>query len=1283
MSKRREQRWDNESHHFDWENPDQTGSGSKNQETSSFEADQHSFHFANRGRNRCRRRGGMNRQRGRRDRSVAQRGFCQKKNGGYDGNTGGQYTRSREKEDRPWDNRLSRPGRRRGNYNRSRINCLGSERNQSTGRGANTSGDFCFERFFEDTTESSSETSDYSVSESDDETQYERPAVCPDENEVFEYFIKEIKGPSSLTKIANSNLFPKEFDISGWFQSHQSRFILFEKKGKIHFIVPFYKEATFCFGYNGLSKNDHCVKSNCPHAHVCKDFIAGSCKEGNKCPFSHNFLDQCNSGHIYKLGLNMFSNDEIRLIYSHRFPHVCRKHMLENICHRPVCAYLHICCDNLLGKCELESTCPWGHSLQTVQNQYVLKTFNLTHWKEQLIRKIIFIPYSFTTNSGNTAGKDSSSLSSVESILEKTKWYENEHNKVVPGGNNLHVEQKRKSRCRSKSSNSTHGRNRSSTPHFRQRCGQDTWNLRKEHESRRSRSRAATEGRNQSPTPYRRYRQDTSTPRVEHTSRCRSKSRTDTDRHKRTSAPYGQDYTLNFQEQKRKPGCRSKSRAVSKERRRSTSLSDSVLEMDTAQSSPVCDSYIVGKCKTAGCRHHHIDSIRLPYIWQIKMSDKWLTLDTMQMSTVERDYCNKKNTSQITAYYGSSNYTAILTFSKTDVMTAYVIMNGQVPKSVNVRRLSTASYAEGTNLSGEASFKTQWRWFYQEDFRTWCLFEPELIQFTLEQKYTTKCQETYLFCRQNFSYQIDFKQMKQTNKDTGKERELLRRPLFVSENDVKSNHYPAMISIPTGANTPFPSSWVPWDLAHKFELVKLQQDSSEFRQVENSFFTSLLRNKFRISNICRVQNMDLWTAYCGQKKSMKGSLERDGQTKMVDEKSLFHGTDSLDSVRGICTNCFDFRVCGKNATVYGKGAYFACDASYSNNYTKSSVLTKERYMFLAKVLVGEYTVGSSSYTRPPNKPGGTGHLLFDSCVDSMNKPSIFVVFDLKQCYPEYLISYINLEEVSVREAASVRSRTNSTLSHVSQSAQSTSNLQRTYSSSNLNSSPAPIKRVRSILKNSSTFTHPASLQNTVSSSSSNQSSSSDSTLPLQRSPTATSSPSSDTVSHPASLPKTSSSSIKSTSSASLAPIKVLPSTTSGPSTDTVSHTTSLQRTSSSSVKSTSSNSPVSIQMSYSVTSSPSSQTSNNQVSLPRISSSSSPSVPLNNITSSADLQRPHSVASSSSSYAINHSNLHTQSYGVSNAVNSSPLPSHRSYDYGPKLSQGNSNREKKSDCCIL
>lgn len=128
--------------------------------------------------------------------------------------------------------------------------------------------------------------------------------------------------------------------------------------------------------------------------------------------------------------------------------------------------------------------------------------------------------------------------------------------------------------------------------------------------------------------------------------------------------------------------------------------------------------------------------------------------------------------------------------------------------------------------------------------------------------------------------------------------------------------------------------------------------------------------------------------------------------RQVDEIRLFHGT-SPGTVEAICKQNFDWRLHGKNATVYGEGSYFAVNASYNHAYAKRDV-DLSQFMFLARVLVGSYTEGHSSYRRPPPKqPSNPASDLYDSCVDDKSNPTIFVVFDTDQFYPEYVIKYVS------------------------------------------------------------------------------------------------------------------------------------------------------------------------------------------------------------------------------------------------------------------------------------
>lgn len=64
-----------------------------------------------------------------------------------------------------------------------------------------------------------------------------------------------------------------------------------------------------------------------------------------------------------------------------------------------------------------------------------------------------------------------------------------------------------------------------------------------------------------------------------------------------------------------------------------------------------------------------------------------------------------------------------------------------------------------------------------------------------------------------------------------------------------------------------------------------------------------------------------------------------------------------------------------------------------------------RCMYLSRVLVGQYCNGNKDMVVPPPKDPSRPEILFDSVVDNCGTPTIFVVFNDTQCYPEYLIRF--------------------------------------------------------------------------------------------------------------------------------------------------------------------------------------------------------------------------------------------------------------------------------------
>ena len=95
-----------------------------------------------------------------------------------------------------------------------------------------------------------------------------------------------------------------------------------------------------------------------------------------------------------------------------------------------------------------------------------------------------------------------------------------------------------------------------------------------------------------------------------------------------------------------------------------------------------------------------------------------------------------------------------------------------------------------------------------------------------------------------------------------------------------------------------------------------------------------------------------------------------------------------------------------SAVVFGEGVYFAVGANYSaqNTYSRPDPNGIKR-MYLSKVLTGEFCMGKSGMRVPPPKSGGAAHALYDSVVNNVAGPSMFIIFNDTQAYPDYLVAF--------------------------------------------------------------------------------------------------------------------------------------------------------------------------------------------------------------------------------------------------------------------------------------
>lgn len=206
----------------------------------------------------------------------------------------------------------------------------------------------------------------------------------------------------------------------------------------------------------------------------------------------------------------------------------------------------------------------------------------------------------------------------------------------------------------------------------------------------------------------------------------------------------------------------------------------------------------------------------------------------------------------------------------------------------------------------------------------------------------------------------------------------------------------------------------PWN-----KLEHLAESTGEFQEVVQAFCDTLdaAHSSIRIVRVERVSHPLLQQQYELYRERLLQRCER----RPV-EQVLYHGT-TAPAVPDICAHGFNRSFCGRNATVYGKGVYFAKRASLSvqDRYSPPNA-DGHKAVFVARVLTGDYGQGRRGLRAPPLR--GPGHVLlrYDSAVDCICQPSIFVIFHDTQALPTHLITCEHMPRASPDDPSGLRGR---------------------------------------------------------------------------------------------------------------------------------------------------------------------------------------------------------------------------------------------------------------------
>ena len=123
---------------------------------------------------------------------------------------------------------------------------------------------------------------------------------------------------------------------------------------------------------------------------------------------------------------------------------------------------------------------------------------------------------------------------------------------------------------------------------------------------------------------------------------------------------------------------------------------------------------------------------------------------------------------------------------------------------------------------------------------------------------------------------------------------------------------------------------------------------------------------------------------------------------------LLHGTGANDPVN-IYNGDISFNMNYSQRGMWGRGTYFAVNASYSMNYSYNTP-AGQKQMFLAKVLLGDHNevAADSTLVLPPQRydlhtGAQTDH--YDSVQGATNGSVVFIAYANNQAFPEYLVTY--------------------------------------------------------------------------------------------------------------------------------------------------------------------------------------------------------------------------------------------------------------------------------------
>ena len=242
-----------------------------------------------------------------------------------------------------------------------------------------------------------------------------------------------------------------------------------------------------------------------------------------------------------------------------------------------------------------------------------------------------------------------------------------------------------------------------------------------------------------------------------------------------------------------------------------------------------------------------------------------------------------------------------------------------------------------------------------------------------------------------------WKKLKETNPETVKDykekAKLTKKPIATQiplDIKIPDVEIPLSVKVPEVEIKPKPIEIKPFYKPDE-KMVGIQR---EYVQLSNPIFdqiSTLVRKSYKNACILFVEKVHNEFLQKKHEELYENIKDKRGYCNRME---LFHGTNAV-AIDSIINS--GLLVGYNKCAAYGKGSYFARNASYSFNYMHPVTGDEVTYMFLCDVLVGNYkTYGSNQQIDTVN---------YDNSVDNMKTPTIVVTPHDYGSLPIYIIAF--------------------------------------------------------------------------------------------------------------------------------------------------------------------------------------------------------------------------------------------------------------------------------------